>query len=174
MSLPSAETWGDDPKRARGPGLECRGRVRHDHETPPRAGCPHSVRASLRPKLHGENLSNWAKLCCGGAPSGQVATCYWRVAGKRASGLAESGSIVHFIGVGREVVETRAVQRRPKEERWNKELAQSLLATPWCKPVPPEDHRVLEALPLVKSLCRGRRRKGRTRARPQTGVHPRR
>ena len=29
------------------------------------------------------------------------------------------GGITHRVGVGREVVETRAVQRRPKEERWD-------------------------------------------------------
>jgi hypothetical protein len=57
------------------------------------------------------------------------------------------GSIVHFIGVGREVVETRAAQRRPKEERWNKYFVQNLLATPWCNPVPSADHRVPEVLP---------------------------
>jgi hypothetical protein len=45
------------------------------------------------------------------------------------------------------VVEDRAVQRRPKEERWNKELVQNLLATPWCNPVLPEDHRAPEVLP---------------------------
>ena len=39
------------------------------------------------------------------------------------------------------------MQRRPKEERWNKELVQNLLATPWCNPVPPEDHRAPEVLP---------------------------
>ena len=39
------------------------------------------------------------------------------------------------------------MQRRPKEERWNKELLHNFLATPWCKPVPPEDHRAPEVLP---------------------------
>ena len=57
------------------------------------------------------------------------------------------GSMVHFIGMGREVVEARAVQRKPKEERWNKDLLQNLLASPWCNPVPLEDQRVPEVLP---------------------------
>ena len=55
--------------------------------------------------------------------------------------------MVHFIGMGREVVEARAVQRKPKEERWNKDLVQNLLASPWCNPVPLEDQRVPEVLP---------------------------
>ena len=46
------------------------------------------------------------------------------------------GGITHRVGVGREVVETRAVQRKPKEERWDVAAVQALLATPWCNPVP--------------------------------------
>ena len=34
------------------------------------------------------------------------------------------------------MVETRAVQRRPKEERWDVAPIQALLATPWCNPAP--------------------------------------
>ena len=57
------------------------------------------------------------------------------------------GSITHYIGMGREVVETRAVQRKPEEESWNKELVQNLLATPWCNPVPDGEVRAPEVLP---------------------------
>ena len=46
------------------------------------------------------------------------------------------GSIIHRIGIGREVVETRAVQRKPREERWSRERIQGLLTIPWLNPVP--------------------------------------
>ena len=44
--------------------------------------------------------------------------------------------MAHLIGRGREAVETRAVQRRPKEDRWDKEFLQGVLATPWQNPAP--------------------------------------
>ena len=46
------------------------------------------------------------------------------------------GGITHLVGAGREVFETRAVQRRPKEERWDAARVQSLTATPWRNPTP--------------------------------------
>merc|ERR1712122_330731 len=57
------------------------------------------------------------------------------------------GGITHRVGVGREVLETRAVQRRPKEERWDVDAMQALLATPWCNPVPEDSDQVPMVLP---------------------------
>ena len=45
------------------------------------------------------------------------------------------GSVVRLIEVCREVIQTRVEQRRPKEDMWNKEFVQGLLATPRCVPV---------------------------------------
>ena len=52
------------------------------------------------------------------------------------------GGITHLIGVGREVKEVRAVQRRPKEERWSVARVQGLLATPWRNPAPADAEEV--------------------------------
>ena len=57
------------------------------------------------------------------------------------------GGITHLIGVGREVVETRAVQRRPKEERWDVVAVEGLLATPWCNPAPEDGDQEVVVLP---------------------------
>ena len=57
------------------------------------------------------------------------------------------GGIAHLIGVGREVVETRAVQRRPKEERWDVAAIEGLLATPWCNPAPEDGDQEVVVLP---------------------------
>ena len=44
----------------------------------------------------------------------------WRPGGETGIWLGRTwGGITHRVGVGREVVETRAVQRKPKEERWD-------------------------------------------------------
>ena len=64
-----------------------------------------------------------------------------------------SGGITHLVGVGREVVETRAVQRRPKEERLCAAKVQNLLATPWRNPAPEDpDEEVLVLPPLLPPL----------------------
>ena len=57
------------------------------------------------------------------------------------------GSITHLIGVGREAVETRAVQRRPREDRWCKEMIEGLRATPWLNPAPDGEADAPVALP---------------------------
>merc|ERR1712026_132976 len=46
-----------------------------------------------------------------------------------------------------EVLETRAVQRRPKEERWDVGAVQAILATPWCNPAPEDGGQVPMVLP---------------------------
>ena len=66
------------------------------------------------------------------------------------------GGITHRIGVGREVVETRAVQRRPKEERWVVAAVQGLRATPWCNPAPEDGGQAPEVLPLSQRVWRAR------------------
>ena len=70
------------------------------------------------------------------AGSNTILECRWKEGiwlGRR------RGSISHLVGVGREVVDTRAVQRRPREDRRFRALVEGILATPWVNPGPAED-----------------------------------
>ena len=57
------------------------------------------------------------------------------------------GGVAHLVGAGKEVFETRAVQRRPEEERWDVAAVQGPRATPWRNPAPEEDDQELVVLP---------------------------
>ena len=41
------------------------------------------------------------------------------------------GHHTHIIWDGEKAVEAYAVQKRPKEERWNKQILENITATPW-------------------------------------------
>ena len=66
------------------------------------------------------------------------------------------GSVTHLVGVGREVFETRAVQRKPKDERWDAMKIQNITATPWRNPAPSgerDDPVVLPPLPADEAAA---------------------
>ena len=60
------------------------------------------------------------------------------------------GSITHLVGDGDAVFDARAVQRRPREDRWSVDLVQRLRATPWLNPAPPPGARGEPALLLTR------------------------
>ena len=57
------------------------------------------------------------------------------------------GGMIHRVGIGTEVVETRAVQRKPREERWSRERIAGLRATPWQNPAREGDDDAPAVLP---------------------------
>jgi hypothetical protein len=48
------------------------------------------------------------------------------------------GTIHNRVSVGNEVLEVRAIQRRPEAERWSKDVLEGVKALPWRNPAPDE------------------------------------
>ena len=57
------------------------------------------------------------------------------------------GTISHRVAIGNEVIEVRAVQRRPLPERWSKEALEQIRAVPWRNPAPPIAEAPMVVLP---------------------------
>ena len=110
-------------------------------------------------------LLSWEKPCCGGAPSDQVAMCYWSAAGRKGYGLVGNGEALSTLsGLAERSSKPRLDSAGPSKKGGTKRLYKVSWRPRGATRRFPKTAAPWRSCPLVNNLCRRRRRKGQARA----------